>query len=57
VIHFTDLHWAESEISSSDEFLELYNNSNQTFNLNGMQLTKNTGTETLMLEIDDPNAV
>lgn len=55
-----ELAWAGSSASSSDEWIELRNTTGSDIDIAGWQLTKNTGTETVMVTIptnpDLPNA-
>jgi len=46
-----ELMWSGSSISANDEWIELYNSTDENIDLGGWQLTKNTSTENLMLEI------
>lgn len=50
-IVINELAWAGSSLSANDEWLELYNPSPNSVDVGGWQLTKNTGTEALMLTI------
>jgi len=46
-----ELMWSGSSISANDEWIELYNNTDEDIDLSGWQITKNTGTEGLMFEM------
>ncbi|MBU1082940.1 lamin tail domain-containing protein [Patescibacteria group bacterium] len=46
-----ELAWAGSSSSSSDEWIELLNTTGEDVDLTGWQITKNTGTESLMIDI------
>ncbi len=50
-IVINELAWSGSNSSSTDEWIELRNTTNHPINITGYELTKNTGTETLMLKI------
>ena len=47
--------WAGSSISSSDEWIELKNTTNQDKDIAGWQITKNTGSETVIATIPSPS--
>jgi len=49
--------WSGSAKSSSDEWIELRNLTGTSVDLSGWTITKNTGTETLMLTIDSGKAI
>lgn len=50
-IVINELMWSGSTLSTADEWIELRNNTSNPIDLSGWQITRNTGTERLMLTI------
>lgn len=52
-----ELNWAGSSASTDDEWIELFNTTNQTIDISGWKLTKKSGTEVTMLTIPTSQSI
>lgn len=53
-VYISELAWAGSSLSANDEWIELANPTDDSVDIGGWVITKNTGTESLMLTIPAP---
>ncbi len=56
-VAINEVAWAGSFASSSDEWIELYNPGAESKDISGWQLTKNTGTESIMVTIPPASSI
>lgn len=56
-IVINEIAWAGSFASSSDEWIELYNPGSEATDISGWQITKNTGSESLMIMIPPASTI